>query len=201
MRIIILPDKTSEAGDDFFNMLDKGDLERADTIAEKYKIENITHIFSAPHISTLQTVYPLARKLMLKINVEASLYNICSGEIGPESSFMSPLYKYYRYLYDTIDAEYKSKFLINNIRKREREVSFKNRVCTFISNLCESSINGVVVVVASSHTCDCIVDYLNTYLDCYHSGRPDLCKDDGICKTLIIPPKTLRLPHIEACMP
>ena len=172
MKIIIISnDKINKIDNDvsFYDMLTQEGLDDADKISELLKNkEKPEIIFSSPYISSLQSIYPYCIKNNLMINIDYALYPIVHSE---EIYNLNIIERYYSYLGEIINYNYKSSILNNNIKEDETIFNINNRLKPFLYNISRNFKNtdAKIIFVVDNSILKLIEQYFNTlHSRCYN---------------------------------
>lgn len=118
---------------------------QAQQLTDSLHSEKIDHIFASPFLRTIQTAYPLGKKLNLPIKLEAGLGEWHNGDWMDEKPETKPFSELIS-LYPLIDSNYRSQIVpqypetLNDVKQRTQA----------IINLLIQQFNGNILIIAHS---------------------------------------------------
>lgn len=145
MKITIVQCCDSVNSRDFLSTLTEQGFYEADRLVSKLNSIKPDKIFCPPFLRTLQTIYPYCIETDKHINIDYALLPIHKVDIYDKSTlfinYHRDIYNYFNYITSIINDEYKSSIYSNNIKIKEEEIDIKNRICTFLYDVCKSYQN------------------------------------------------------------
>lgn len=145
MKITIIQCCDSVDSNDFLSILTEQGFYEADVLISKLNSIKPDKIFCSPFLRTLQTIYPYSIESGKYINIDYALLPIHKVDMNDKSTlflnYNKNSYDFFEYITSIINDEYKSSIYSNNIKIKERKIDIKNRICTFLYDVCKSYEN------------------------------------------------------------
>jgi len=140
MKIYILTHFSEIDPHAFSSQLDIQGLENADKIIGHLKDRKIDKIYCSPYLKTIQTIYPFCNKYNKQMNIEPAFHDAMFKSIDANVDIhICRNYANhfgYSYISDCINYHYKPKLFSSNISLRENDMIVKNRIFSFLHNIC-----------------------------------------------------------------
>lgn len=154
MKIYILRHEERTLDATMFSPLTKKGLSNAVNLSKILKEHNINLIYSSPYIRTLQTIYPFAKHINKKINIDYSLQEIQHPHIIPQKSYKVnlPIYIAESFNYNN---KYKSIIEPENNKYPEDEKDVLTRTKKFLKKLMNENVKTKNNIVLVTHQAVC----------------------------------------------
>ena len=142
MKITIVQCCDNIDSKDFLSTLTEKGFCDADNLVSKLNTIKPDEIFSSPFLRTLQTIYPYSIESNKLINIDNALLPIYKVDINDKSTLFINYHRdicnYFNYILPVINDSYQSYIYSNNIKIDEENIDIKNRVHTFLYEICRS---------------------------------------------------------------
>lgn len=147
----------------FFTPLTDLGMTRRYQLVEPLSLENIDIIYSSPFLRTLETVYPTAKFLKKKVNVEYGLYEYVHNPLFTLTNWyhdVDELWKEHPHLKKMVNERYQSVMTKDDFEIMEDEKRLERRLTPFLHKILREDSQKTVLLVTHGGVINKIKDML-----------------------------------------
>lgn len=151
MKLILLRhDERDLSNPLFFTPLTDNGMRHRYDLVEPLKKQNIDVIYASPYLRTMETIYPTAKELGKKVNVEYGIGEYIHNPKFDTTNWyheVEELYGKHPYLRDIVNMEYRSKVRKSDFHILENENDVEKRIGKFMNEMMKEHKNDTVLLV------------------------------------------------------